>query len=106
MSIRGTQAAKWDKDTWGPLEDLATNHPEAGVHFQGKSSRRIFVALTSHTVSADETLLECQIHSRGKDKGSATADWFAELLSPTPWFKNTVPNVSLVPRIVFAILTT
>lgn len=35
VSIGGTEAAKWDKDTWGPLADLARNHPEAGVHFQG-----------------------------------------------------------------------
>lgn len=37
---------------------------------------------------------ECEIYSRAKDKGSATADWFSELLSPNPWFKNVVPNVS------------
>lgn len=37
---------------------------------------------------------ECEIHSREKDKGSATATWFAELLSPSPWFKDVVPNVS------------
>lgn len=35
VSISGTDAAEWDKNTWGPLEDLATNHPGAGVHFQG-----------------------------------------------------------------------
>ena len=35
VSVGGTEAAKWDKDTWGPLADLARNHPEAGVHFQG-----------------------------------------------------------------------
>lgn len=35
VSLAGTQAAKWDKDTWEPLADLAKNHPEAGVHFQG-----------------------------------------------------------------------
>lgn len=73
VSVRGTQAAEWDKDTWAPLEDLARNHPEAGVHFQ-----------------------ECEIHSRAKDKGSATATWFAELLSSNPWFKDVVPNVSLL----------
>lgn len=36
VSVRGTKAADWDKETWAPLEDLARNHPEAGVHFQGK----------------------------------------------------------------------
>lgn len=35
VSISGTDAAEWDKNTWSPLEDLARNHPGAGVHFQG-----------------------------------------------------------------------
>lgn len=35
VSVRGTPAAEWDKNTWGPLEELARNHPDAGVHFQG-----------------------------------------------------------------------
>lgn len=35
VSTRGTEAAEWDRNTWAPLEDLARNHPEAGVHFQG-----------------------------------------------------------------------
>lgn len=35
VSARGTTAAQWDKDTWAPLADLAQNHPDAGVHFQG-----------------------------------------------------------------------
>ncbi|OKL55644.1 hypothetical protein UA08_09125 [Talaromyces atroroseus] len=81
VSIGGTEAAKWDKDTWYPLADLAKNHPEAGVHFQ-----------------------ECEIHSRAKDKGSATANWFAELLSPNPWFSKVVPNllvkVQVAPKVV------
>jgi D-amino-acid oxidase len=34
-SISNTPAADWDKTTWEFLEDLARNHPEAGVHFQG-----------------------------------------------------------------------
>lgn len=41
VSERGTPAAKWDKDTWAPLEDLARNKPEAGVHFQGLSCSQI-----------------------------------------------------------------
>lgn len=36
---------------------------------------------------------ECEIHNRAKDVGTATADWFSELLSPNPWFKDVVPNV-------------
>lgn len=39
-------------------------------------------------------LLDCEIHSRAKDVGTATANWFAELLSPNPWFAKIVPNVS------------
>ena len=35
VSVSGTRAAEWDRNTWPPLEDLARNHPEAGVHFQG-----------------------------------------------------------------------
>lgn len=35
VSLNGSESAKWDVDTWGPLADLAKDHPEAGVHFQG-----------------------------------------------------------------------
>lgn len=71
VSIRGTSAADWDKLTWKVFDELARNHPDAGVHFQ-----------------------ECEIHSRAKDAGGTTAKWFAELLSSSPWFKDVVPNVS------------
>lgn len=37
-SVGGTRAAEWDKNTWAPFEDLARHHPEAGVHFQSKTS--------------------------------------------------------------------
>ncbi|KAJ5376421.1 FAD dependent oxidoreductase [Penicillium cosmopolitanum] len=69
VSIRGSMAAEWDKKTWAWLLDLAMNRPESGVHLQ-----------------------ECEIYSRAKDNGSATADWFSELLAPNPWFKDIVPN--------------
>jgi hypothetical protein len=72
VSYTGTDSAEWDKNTWGPLEDLARNHPDAGIHFQ-----------------------KCQILNRAKDSQSTTAAWFAELLSPSPWFKDVVPNVSV-----------
>ncbi|KAH8431068.1 FAD-dependent oxidoreductase [Aspergillus melleus] len=75
VSIRGTRASEWDGQTWIALEDLARNYPDAGVHFQ-----------------------ECQIHSRAKDQGSATANWFAELLSPSPWFKDVVPDFRTLPK--------
>ncbi|KAF5863015.1 hypothetical protein ETB97_010823 [Aspergillus alliaceus] len=69
MSTRGTKTADWDRRTWIALEDLARNHPDAGIHFQ-----------------------ECEIHSRSKDVGSTTAEWFGELLSPDPWFEDVIPN--------------
>ncbi|KAL2818162.1 FAD dependent oxidoreductase [Aspergillus cavernicola] len=69
VSVRGTEAAEWDKKTWVALADLAANHPDAGIHFQ-----------------------ECEIHNRTKDVGSATATWFSELLSPNPWFAKVVPK--------------
>ncbi|RMD42220.1 hypothetical protein DV735_g2867, partial [Chaetothyriales sp. CBS 134920] len=75
VSKAGTAAAKWDRDTWAPLADLAQNHPEAGIHFQ-----------------------ECYIYNRTKDVGSATATWFAELLSPNPWFKEILPNFRSIPK--------
>ncbi|KAL9114822.1 MAG: hypothetical protein Q9187_007395, partial [Circinaria calcarea] len=69
VSNKGTQAAEWDKDTWPELEKLAKHHPEAGVHFQ-------------NTV----------LYNRQKDLDSVTGDWFAEILKPDPWFKDTLPD--------------
>ena len=91
VSVRGSQAAEWDKKTWAPLENLAQNHPEAGVHFQGLPTGRTRLP-SGHT----DMIPECEIRSRAKDAGSPTALWFAELLSPNPWFKDTVPNVRIV----------
>lgn len=39
---------------------------------------------------------ETEIYNRKKDIGSATAKWFADLLSSDPWWKNVVPDVSIV----------
>ncbi len=72
VSARGTPAEEWDRNTWPPLFDLAKNHPEAGVHFQ-----------------------RTEIHNRKKDITSATAAWFAELVSPNPWFSTLFDDVSL-----------
>ena len=38
VSIRGTPAETWDRNTWPVLEDLARNHPESGIHFQSKTA--------------------------------------------------------------------
>lgn len=45
VSVKGTQASEWDRNTWGPLEDLARNHPEAGVHFQRMDRYLLTIAL-------------------------------------------------------------
>jgi hypothetical protein len=37
VSVRGSPAAERDRNTWPALENLARNHPEAGVHFQSES---------------------------------------------------------------------
>jgi hypothetical protein len=42
VSIRGTAAAEWDKNTWIVLEDLVRNHPDAGVHFQGMWAMKLY----------------------------------------------------------------
>lgn len=72
VSLKDTTAAEWDRDTWPALYHLAKNHPEAGVHFQG-----------------------IEIYNRKKDLGSDTATWFADLLSPNPWWRSLFPDVSL-----------
>jgi D-amino-acid oxidase len=87
VSLTGTEAAERDRKTWIALADLAQNRPEAGVHFQGNHN-----CLLTGGYLADVPL-DCEIHSRAKDRGSATEHWFAELLSTNPWFKDVVPNV-------------
>lgn len=37
VSARDSPASQWDRNTWPALENLARNHPEAGVHFQSES---------------------------------------------------------------------
>ncbi len=69
MSVKGTDAADWDKNTWPPLQDLAQSHPEAGVHFQRKLGFAIDEAPSTETFSGTE------IYNRKKDVGSATATW-------------------------------
>lgn len=91
VSVRGTQAAEWDKKTWARLLDLALNRPEAGIHIQGAS---FLVQILLYHGCLLIIRKECEIYSRSQDKGSATADWFSELLAPDPWFKEIIPNVS------------
>lgn len=37
---------------------------------------------------------ETFVYNRKKDSGTATGDWFRELLRQDAWFKDVVPNVS------------
>ncbi|KAI9836602.1 MAG: hypothetical protein M1819_001234 [Sarea resinae] len=75
VSLSGTDASEWDKNTWPELARLAKDVPEAGIHFQ-------------NTV----------IYNRKKDITTASGQWYSELLSTSPWFKDTVPNFKLVPQ--------
>ena len=86
VSYKDTRPAEWDGRTWPYLQDLAQNHPEAGIHFQGTAHARRMRMITDLSLGA-------QISQRKKDKGSATADWFAGLLSTEPWWKDVVPDV-------------
>ncbi|OAL32485.1 hypothetical protein AYO22_00507 [Fonsecaea multimorphosa] len=75
VSVKGTPAEDWDRNTWQPLFDLAKNHPEAGIHFQ-----------------------RTEIYNRKKDVSSATAAWFAELVSPNPWFSTLFDDFRQIPK--------
>lgn len=68
---------------------MAKTNPGAGIHFQGSSER------LSITDDLGLTSIECRILNRDKDAGTATSDWFAELMSDDPWWKDIVPNVRL-----------
>ncbi|EZF74575.1 hypothetical protein H105_03772 [Trichophyton soudanense CBS 452.61] len=70
----GSAHARWETNTWPVLEDLAQNHPEAGIHFQ-----------------------KSVVINRKKDANSSTGLWFKELLRPDPWYKDIVPGFTLTP---------
>jgi D-amino-acid oxidase len=38
VSTKGSPEAEWDRNTWLVLNDLARNHPDSGIHFQGKAA--------------------------------------------------------------------
>ncbi|KAJ9627828.1 D-amino acid oxidase [Taxawa tesnikishii (nom. ined.)] len=71
----GTASETYERNTWPELARLAGKLPEAGVHFQ-----------------------DTVIYRREKDKGSATADWFAELIKEDAWFRDVVPNFKILPK--------
>ncbi|PYI14393.1 D-amino-acid oxidase [Aspergillus japonicus CBS 114.51] len=71
---RGSDHEKWERNTWPALKELTEKHPEAGLHFQ-------------------ETI----VYNRTKDQGSATGDWFSELVQKNPWYKDVVPDFQEIP---------
>ncbi|KAI9776522.1 MAG: hypothetical protein M1816_005240 [Peltula sp. TS41687] len=76
VSVRGTEAAASDRNTWPELDRLARDVPEAGIHYQ-----------------------ETVIYARNRDiKDTTTGKWFAELLSTKPWFHDILPNFSVLPK--------
>jgi hypothetical protein len=72
MGQPGTDHAKWEKQTWQPLKELAEKHPEAGIHFQ-------------------DTI----IYNRKKDQETATGLWFSSLMDANPWYRDVVLDVRL-----------
>ncbi|KAK0916635.1 D-amino acid oxidase [Friedmanniomyces endolithicus] len=76
VATPGTPSETYERSTWPELAHLAESLPEAGVHFQ-----------------------DTVIYRRAKDVGTATGDWFAELLKEDAWFKDVVPNkFSILPK--------
>ncbi|KAF1955885.1 FAD dependent oxidoreductase [Byssothecium circinans] len=71
----GSNLQKFEKATWAELDRICREVPEAGIHYQ-------------HTV----------IYGRKKDAGTATGDWFKELIREDAWFKDTVPDFRILPK--------
>lgn len=71
----GSSLQRFEKATWGELDRICREIPEAGIHYQ-----------------------ETVVYGRSKDAGTATGDWFKELVREDAWFKDVVPNVSQASR--------
>ena len=91
----GSKLAEFERDTWPELSKLASNVPEAGIHFQGQVGSLLGFFLPVH-IFADAFL-----YNRSKDAGSDTGEWFAELMRADPWYKDVVPNVCPLIFLVF-----
>jgi len=68
----GSNLQKFEQATWPELDRICREIPEAGIHYQ-------------------ETIT----YGRRKDAGSATGEWFSELVKEDAWFQNVMPDVSL-----------
>ncbi|KAI9772532.1 MAG: hypothetical protein M1840_000737 [Geoglossum simile] len=95
-SLRGTEAAEWDRNTWYEFYHLAEEVPEAGVHFQGREI--LYQWLRTIVIEQSVCPVDLVVYSREKDAHSVASDWLAELLSADPWFKDMVPNFHVVPK--------
>lgn len=71
----GSPHARWEANTWPVFQELAKNHPDAGIHFQ-----------RSLTLN------------RAKDAHSDTGAWFKELMKPEPWYKDVVPDFRVLSK--------
>ncbi|KIM99927.1 hypothetical protein OIDMADRAFT_42838 [Oidiodendron maius Zn] len=69
LPVSDTPNNRWEKKTWPELARLANDNPEAGIHFQN-----------------------AVVLNRKKDATSTTGQWFNNLLSTDPWFKDVVPD--------------
>ncbi|KAB8078188.1 FAD dependent oxidoreductase [Aspergillus leporis] len=70
----GSSHARWERNTWPALKELAEKWPEAGIHFQ-----------------------DTVVYNRKKDQESATGQWFSELVQKEPWYKEVVPDFRNIP---------
>lgn len=73
----GSSLQAFEKATWAELDRICREVPEAGIHYQ-----------------------DTVIYGRTKDAGSATGQWFKELVREDAWFKDVVPDVRFLYRCV------
>ena len=90
FSKPNTLARQYERETWPALAKLASETPDAGIHFQGKVSVRSNRFCISCLLWADTVT-----YRRAKDQGTPTGEWMADLVSESPWFKELLPNVRL-----------
>lgn len=71
----GSSLQKFERATWPELDRICREVPEAGIHHQ-----------------------ETVIYGRRKDAGTATGEWFKELIREDAWFKDVVPDFRILPK--------
>jgi D-amino-acid oxidase len=71
----GSNLQRFEKATWPELDRLCREVPEAGIHYQ-----------------------DTFVYGRKKDAGTATGDWFKELVKEDAWFKDVVPKFRVLEK--------